>query len=244
MNEKIKIKTYKKDFDYSYMLGAYGTIELIKTRPELIRAVYIHSGYKDKQNLQMLCTQANVPVCFEDSVFNKISQKENHYVFAVFKKFLCTINSNEPHIVLVNPSDMGNLGTIMRIAAGCNIHNIAIISPSADIWHPKAVRASMGALFKLDFQYFNEFEEYQTLFSKHDYFPFILNAKEILDLRRIPEIKLFSLIFGNEASGLDQRFNSIGTGIKIPQSNAVDSLNLSVAVGIGAFAFASVNGLI
>ena len=32
----MKIKAYKKDFDYTYTLGVFETIELLKNRPDLV----------------------------------------------------------------------------------------------------------------------------------------------------------------------------------------------------------------
>jgi len=42
----------------------------------------------------------------------------------------------------------------------------------------------------------------------------------------------YSLVFGNEGEGLDKKYKELGESIKIPQSNKVDSFNLSTAVGI------------
>ena len=49
--------------------------------------------------------------------------------------------------------------------------------------------------------------------------------------------KPFSLVFGNEQSGLPAVFQTYGQSVFIPQSDKIDSLNLSVAVSIGAYAF-------
>lgn len=42
---------------------------------------------------------------------------------------------------------------------------------------------------------------------------------------------------GNEATGLPTSFASAGTAVRIPHSDAIDSLNLAVAVSIAAYAF-------
>lgn len=239
------LKTYKKDNDYSYTLGAYATIEMIQTRPEIIRAVYIHSNYNDKVLIENLCKSKNILRLYDDKIFAKISQKENCYVLGVFYKYIDTLEKNKPHIILVNPGDMGNLGTIIRIAAGFNICNVGIITPAADIFNPRTIRASMGSLFRINHRQFRSFDEYRSIYEQHRLFPFMLHAKTTLSLENCPKVDLFSLIFGNEAAGLDEeKYSNVGTGIKIPQSALVDSLNISVAAGIGAFLFANRNGLI
>ena len=47
----------------------------------------------------------------------------------------------------------------------------------------------------------------------------------------------FSLVFGNEQTGLPARFAELGQSVLIPQSPEIDSLNLAVAVSVGAYAF-------
>ena len=72
----------------------------------------------------------------------------------------------------------------------------------------------------------------------------MLSGESILHHDLCPEKSLYSLIFGNEAMGLPEYFSELGTSVKIPQSEWVDSLNISVAVGIGVFLFGSANGQI
>ena len=245
------LKQYKKEYDYSYSSGASVTIEMILSKPEIIREVYIHSSYnsESRAELEKLCSKNNIAVRYDDKVFARINhnQKENCFVLGVFGKYSHTLDTTKPHVLLVNPADMGNLGTIIRIIAGFNICNLAVITPCADIFNPKTIRASMGAIFHINFQKFNSFEEYADLFRSHSMFPFMLNADIILGPETCPVVQdnLFTLIFGNESTGLDENiYAKTGVGIKIPQSALVDSLNLSVAVGIGAFIFAAKNKLI
>ena len=47
----------------------------------------------------------------------------------------------------------------------------------------------------------------------------------------------WALVFGNEGSGLPAEFAQMGQAVRIPHNDRIDSLNLSIAVGIGAYAF-------
>ena len=135
--------------------------------------------------------------------------------------------------MLVNPSNSGNMGTIIRTALGFGLNQIAIIRPAADIFDPKVVRASMGALFSTAFEYFGSFSGYQEANGSREIYPFMLNAETSLhDLR--PEGQ-FSLVFGNEATGLPEEFAGIGTPVIIPHLKGIDSLNLPVAAGIAMY---------
>lgn len=231
------LKPYKKSFEHSYTLGAFPTIELIKSKPEVVNTVYVHSSYTDTDNVVALCKKENIQVLTNDKVFNRISDKENCFVIGVFDKFQCELNKEKPHIVLVNPSNMGNVGTIIRTAVGLGIYDIACITPCADLFHPKTVRSSMGALFRMRHAYYDSFEDYMKMYGNHDIFTFMLNGSKTLEIQDCPKSKLFSLVFGNEATGLDDSFLDIGTSIIIPQTEDVDSLNVTIAVGIGAFVF-------
>ena len=231
------IKPYKKSFDYSYTLGAFPTIELIKSRPELVRGVYLHSTFTDREQLTKLCIANHIPVLEGDKTIARVSDKENVFVVGVFDKYEDILEASQSQIVLVNPSNMGNLGTILRTAVGFGIHDIAFIQPGADVFHPKVVRSSMGALFRLRHHYYDTFEEYRRQNSQQEVFTFMLNGEKPLTIEDCPKPKLFSLVFGNEATGLDDSYLNVGTSIIIPQSNEVDSLNLTIAVGVGAYMF-------
>ena len=47
----------------------------------------------------------------------------------------------------------------------------------------------------------------------------------------------FTLIFGNEGRGLPPEFAQLGTPVRIPSNDKIDSLNLAVAAAIGIWEF-------
>ena len=55
---------------------------------------------------------------------------------------------------------------------------------------------------------------------------------------KVGDADSWTLIFGNEGSGLPPEFSRLGQPVRIPSSNKVDSLNLSIAAAIGIYAFA------
>jgi TrmH family RNA methyltransferase len=229
---------------YSYTSGAYATIMLLETKPEIVKTVYVHSGFKDKELIETLCVKAGVLCVQDDYVFRRVNQKENTFVLAVFDKYTSLLSPSRPHVVLINPGDMGNLGTIVRTIAAVNLPDLALIMPGADLWHPKTIRASMGSLFCIRFEMFGSFEEYRQKFAEHRVYPFMLDGELELSPDSCPREERFSLVFGNEAAGLKEDFRRYGQSIKLRQTQMVDSMNVSVAVGIGAYIFSSLNGLL
>lgn len=232
------MKKYKKGDLESYTLGTTLTLELLNKKIECVSRVYIHSK-QDKNdtyyNILDICRENKIEVIFSDKIINTLSDKENCYVIGVFKKFNTEIDYNKNHIVLVNPSNMGNLGTIIRSSVGFNINNLVIISPGVDIFDPKVIRSSMGAIFNINFKYFDNFSDYYNNANNREFYPFMLKAKT--NLKDVLVKNKFSLIFGNEAKGLDDSYLEIGTPLIIKHTNNIDSLNLDNAVSIALYEF-------
>lgn len=235
-------KRYRKDDPVSYSLGITLTFELLRYKTEYVNKVYVHSAMKEGDTydkLRTICREAGIPILQTDKIFHVLSQKENCYVIGEFRKFPGTLQKDASHIVLVNPSNAGNMGTIMRSALGFELNQMAIVRPAVDAFDPKVVRASMGAIFSTEFQYFDTFEEYQQQFGDRELYPFMLQAQ--IKLPQIHPSGIYSLIFGNEATGLPGEFLDIGTSVIIPHSDRIDSLNLPIAASIAMYAAHSVS---
>ncbi len=231
------IRRYKKELDYSYTLGPFPTFELLEARPELAEEVCVSPSFNDAEKLFALCKKLNVPCRFDQKTLDRISNKEIAYAACKFRKFSSRLKGDAPHVLLVNPSDMGNLGTIQRTMLAFGVRDLAIVEPCADVFNPKAVRATMGALFKLRVHVYPDFETYRKEFPRRDLFPFMLDGKEVIELDRCPKSDCWTLIFGNEASGLPPEYAELGRSIFIPQGPDVDSLNLAVSAAIGIYTF-------
>mgnify|MGYP000864362652 FL=1 len=234
------IKIYKKSFEHSYALGIFPTVELITSKPESVIKVLISSSYRADSDMDIfqLCKKYNIKTEINDKVINKISSKENCFVSGVFSKYQCELTEGS-HIVLVNPGNMGNMGTIIRTLTGFGLNDLAIISPGVDIFDPKVIRASMGAIFKINFKYYDSFNKYHESFGNHKLYTFMLDGAVSLKDVKHDRDESFSLIFGNEATGLDNSFANIGTNVIIKHTDRIDSLNLTIAAGIAMYQFCS-----
>jgi TrmH family RNA methyltransferase len=230
-----KFKSYQKDFAFSYCFGAFACYELIKYHPGEIIKIVIHSSF-DKDELIVICDSKKIEYEINDTLISKLSPKENCYVMAIFNKYETKINNQSSHLVLVNPSNMGNLGTIIRTMLGFGIKDLAIIRPGVDYFDPKVVRSSMGSIFAINIEYLSDIESYVSRFPNHELFPFMLQAATSLTELK-PKGKLFSLIFGNEATGLADKYLNFGKSVIIKHSTDIDSLNLTNAVSIALYEF-------
>ena len=117
----MKLTRYKRESSYSYTLGATLTYELLKTHPELIQRVFLRPNIKHGNDLEQIIAalkQRHIEIIESTKAFNILNAKSNCLLIAEFQKPATQLDysANNPHIVLVNPSDAGNLGTIMRSA--------------------------------------------------------------------------------------------------------------------------------
>jgi RNA methyltransferase, TrmH family len=230
-----RLKRYSKDFEYSYSFGVYPTKDLIKYRPESVLKVLVSSDVSendkgDVEDIVSWCEEKGVPFSVNDRAIEKIAYKENTYVIGIFQKYEEGLDKNEDHLVLVEPRNMGNIGTIIRTMKGFNFNNLAIVRPAVDIFDPKVVRSTMGALFQIKFKYFDSIEEYIEGYGDHNVYTFMLNGKK--EIRDVVFNSPFTLIHGNESKGLDDRYLDLGDSVVIDHSDDIDSLNLAIATGI------------
>ena len=235
------LSVYKAELDYSYAPGIFPSMECLLARPEQVRRLLLHSaaaGREGTEKLTALAREAGVRTEEADRALSRISGKENCYAAAVFEKFEDRLDPDSPQVLLHQPGDSGNVGTILRTALGLGVSDVALIRPCVDLFDPRTVRASMGSLFRLRVKVYSCFEDYQREMGEREYYPFMLDASVPLDVAlRRPVSRRRTLIFGNEGRGLPPEFAGIGQPVRIPSNDQVDSLNLAVAAAIGIYAF-------
>ena len=135
-------------------------------------------------------------------------------------------------IVLENIQDPGNIGTVLRTAGAFGIGSVVLTGSCADIYNFKAVRASMGAVFKqrtdmVDLADLNRFAEDHSL----TLYAAVL-SDDAEDIRNI-NCSSCAFVIGNEGNGVSRELLSICKNkVIIPMSPASESLNAAVAAGI------------
>lgn len=232
-------KSYRSGADYSYTLGAFPSFELMQQRPEQVLALLMHPSFAAQEaaaRVEQFAAEHRLPLQVEAKAIQRLSPKENCYLIAIFAKYEDELQGTQKHLLLDRPANAGNLGTIMRTMRGFGFNDLAVLPPAVDLFDPRVVRASMGALFGLRCQRFEEWAAYRQRFADRALYPFMLNGRYPLQEAPAPQGP-YTLIFGNEASGLGDAFAGVGHSLVIPQEPVVDSLNLTIAVGIACHHF-------
>lgn len=235
-----KLEPYSRHLPYSYAPGVFPSLMLMEARPERVKRLLLHPdgiGSEGVEKLRALCRERGVREETAERVLKRESGKDNCFAGLVFEKFDSVLNKDACHAVLCQISDSGNLGTAMRSLVGFGITDAALIRPCTDPFEPHTLRSSMGAFCKLRLRIYDTFEDYRNDFPERALYPFMLDGAIPLNEAASKAQKPFTLIFGNEASGLPSVFSTYGQSVLIPQSREIDSLNLAVAVSVGSYVF-------
>jgi TrmH family RNA methyltransferase len=139
---------------------------------------------------------------------------------------------NELVLMLDGVQDPGNLGTIARIADWFGIRNILCSAETADIYNPKAVQATMGALARVKFHY----TDLLQLLSQYDgpVYGTFLDGENIYG-QELSENGI--IVMGNEGKGISQGVGEmINRRLYIPNypigTQTTESLNVAIATSI------------
>lgn len=229
----MNLKVYKKELPFTYVEGFYPILEAIRYRKKHIRKIILHSKAKDSRAAATI--QQNMPahlIEWSDSVLHRFASHDYCLAMAVVDKYEDPIIEGNNCVVLYQPSDMGNMGTIIRTMTAFSFFDLILIKPAADCMNPKAIRASMGSIFQMRVTYLTleEFLKRKVTIEKTHWYAFDKSGKTTLSQTQF--LAPTGLIFGNEGSGLTPELKAIGETVSIPQASKVDSLNLSVSTGI------------
>ena len=235
-----KLEPYSRKLPYSYQLGVFPSLMLLEARPDCAARLLLHPQGLENEGVIKLreqCAALGVREELAERVLKRESKKDNCFAGLVFNKYECQLDPALNHVGLCQISDAGNAGTAMRSLLGFGIRDVAVVRPCVDVFDPHVLRASMGAFFKLRVRVYERFEDYRAEFPKRALYPFMLDGARPLNEVARSARPPFSLIFGNEQTGLPPQFADYGQSVLIPQSREIDSLNLAVAVSVGTYTF-------
>jgi len=139
-------------------------------------------------------------------------------------------------VVLAEVRDPGNLGTILRTARAAGAGGVFLTKGTVDVYNPKVVRASAGALFHVPL-------------AREVAIPWILPELGNRDIRRLAadptasptydEVDMTgptALVFGNEAWGLAEEVAAaVDERASIPMRASAESLNVGIAAAVFLF---------
>ncbi len=134
-------------------------------------------------------------------------------------------------VILDGVQDPANVGTIIRTAEALGVDLAVLGAGCADAWSPKALRASMGSVFRLPCISGDAAEIINTLKDKFSVYAAMLDENaQRLGTIKFPERA--AVVIGNEGKGVSKQTADLCDGkVYIPISGA-ESLNAGAAAAI------------
>ena len=205
-----------------------------------VEKVYLSENVKEEyfDRLSHKLKEADVEYV-SSKVFQEISDTESPQgVLAVvqmpgYDRSTIVEKEDAAVICLEDIQDPGNLGTIFRTAEGAGMSAVIMSAGCVDLFNPKVVRATMGAIFRLPFFITeNMTKEVEQLKQEH----FSVYAASLEGARLYTEETYegkCAVIIGNEANGIKQETQQAATHkIKIPMEGQLESLNAAVSAAL------------
>ena len=135
-------------------------------------------------------------------------------------------------IVLEGIQDPGNVGTVLRTADAFEVDAVILLEGCADLFAPKTVRASMGAIFRQRVLRLNR-EALPAFCAENGLALYGAALREdAVDLRTLP-LRSAAVAIGSEGRGLSPELLAMCDRLVIiPMNGAAESLNAAMAAGI------------
>ena len=237
--KKLKEKKYREEYGEFLVEGIKMIEEAIKEEAKIKQIVVCedckNSGGIPKDLLYEIAKYDCIYVA--EKVFTQMTDVSNPQgILAIIDK---SVNKEaetdfkaELILVLDNIQDPGNMGTILRTADSINLKQILVSKGSSDVYNPKVVRSTMGAIFRVKVIECEDLVKTIKELKKHKinvYATDLRTDKTIYDV----DYKKSAIVIGNEANGVSGEILDVADQkIKIPMLGETESLNAAVATSI------------
>jgi TrmH family RNA methyltransferase len=200
--------------------------ESIRQRPAMIRWEILTEGQQSQTQLP-----SHYIIYLPKALFNELDQLGTHFNLLIMQvPEFSPGNLTDPpaSAELILPlGDPSNLGAMIRSAAAFGVKKIWLTKESAHPFLPKAIKASSGACFLVDFYLAPSIQEIQSTCIALD------AGGETLEKFKWP--KDFRLLVGEEGQGVPKHIPVIS--LSIPMEPGIESLNATVAMSLALYQY-------
>jgi TrmH family RNA methyltransferase len=237
LNKLNKNSSYRKEKGVFIVEGIRMFSEIPKDR---LIAAYISESFYEKSGQEyesLLDMEAEKLTIVSDGVYKNISQtKSPQGIMGVVREYSYTIEDMKAdmpfYLILESIQDPGNLGTILRAGEAAGVTGLIIGGKSCDIYNPKVIRSTMGAIFRLPFVYTDNLPQIiadlksngVTIYGAH-----LKGTNIYKENLTAPG----AFLIGNEGNGLSPEISETADKlVKIPMEGKVESLNAATSAAL------------
>lgn len=173
----------------------------------------------------------------QKEIMNMITYRESSEILAIVTKKENSLenyisNKNNFILVLENPEKPGNIGAILRSCDALGFSDVFISDTKTELYNPNTIRASVGALFRLNI-YEDKKNRIIKFLKKNNFKIFGSLIESTKNINKINFNSKCAVIMGTESDSISSEFiEESNECFKIPMTGNVNSLNLSVSAGI------------
>jgi len=233
VKEVVKLQQKKhRDEEKKFLLEGFKPIE-----EAFLAQIDIEKVFVLKEKAQKYSFLKDKLILTTEPVLKKISTTDSAPdAVAVAKQKIFTledIKSAKKVVLLENIKDLGNLGTILRTAKAFSQDAVILFGDTVDLYNPKCVRSAVGNLWKIPVVQIKDFSVLKSQFEEFEKVATLPKADDTLFLKNYKADSPYLIMFGSEADGLSEELINFATKkVTIEMNSDVESLNLSVSVGI------------
>lgn len=247
-NNKIKLIRKLRSKKFRDSIGKF-TIEGINLVSEAIRhqisldfLIISESTIKDNnKEIIDLLDRANCEIfTLEERAFERLAEAEHGVqVIGIISKNVFNESLYPPLLkddnilILDRLQDPGNMGTVLRTAYAAGYKRVYILKGSADIYSPKVLRASVGAIFNINILLIDDVKTLLELDEIKSRNIVVTVPSGGIPYYKTEISKRIALVIGNEGKGISNELINISdTRVSIPMNEGIESLNAGIAAAI------------
>ena len=220
--------------------GARLCLDAYKSGVEIIKLFYTIGAAKKYNKYLADVLYATENELISCDVLKRISSTESPQGIICICKIpdqnisLNDILSYSKIICLENIQDPSNLGTIIRTAEALGIKGIALSDGCCDLYNPKVLRGSMGAVFRAKCFNVNDCSNFIDILNNDKFTTYAsVPVNDALKITEVDFNEKCAVFIGNEGNGLSNEIiNKCRKKITIPMNGRAESLNAAAAANI------------
>ena len=243
IKEAVALRARKKERDRRGLFVVEGGKMFGEAPTERISQVYLAQGAEKEMYAQYGDKLSGLPCeIVADEVFARMSDtvtpqgilclvRQQQYNI---EEMLRNIDEKQAlFIVLEDIQDPGNLGTIFRTAEAAGADGVIMSSRTTDIYNPKTIRSTMGAVYRVPFLYTKEISSIIKMLRERGTSVYAAHLRATAFYDTYDYRKSTAFLIGNEANGLREETAGCADALLgIPMEGKVESLNAAVASSI------------
>ena len=234
----LKLKKNRSKYNQCIIEGPKMVQELIELYPSALIKLVGTQSYWDRQDPLPNELRQKSFLCPDDTFKQLGSLETSNEVLAIcsFEEIQTRIDSElssvKTSLFLDRIQDPGNLGTILRLADWYGIHKIYASKGTVDVYNPKVIQSTMGALFRVCIEYV-DLETFKSSNPQFKILTSVLDSGNSVYTYKSKDPIL--LVIGNESQGVSDTIKKLSDElVSIPRNRkgGAESLNAAMAASI------------